>query len=225
MYHGIDPTPILEKAFAACERAESIDPNYAGTHINMGTSRWEMAWWQWKHDVDPSRALSLGRVALAKAAATDPNNAGAHQAMGDIEILASRWAADHGRSPIPQLDVARQEFDRAIKANADDADSMRGLSEMHRWRAAWKERQGEPVEDEIRQGLERAAEALRINPRLAAAAMQQGALELIRAKNVAGTARRQAADRARTALEQTLKLNANLESEVRPLLDEVGRIH
>ncbi len=221
---GVDPTAALARAVSTCEKAIVIDPNYAGTYLNLGCAHFDVAVWQRDQNVDPSVELELARGQMRRSLEVDHAYEFAFRYLGEVELLAARWATDHAGAPAAGFELARSSFERALAINDKNAETLRELAELHRWRAAFKATHHQSIDADVRAGLQRAAEALKVNPRLGAAALQAGALHLTVARAATGPARRDAITRAKEALARALGLNLNLERETRPLLDEARRL-
>jgi serine/threonine-protein kinase len=221
----VDPMPALKKSLAACEKATAIDPNWAGTPLNAACVHKDMAAWLRQANLDPTAELTQARAGIKVALAIDHTYPDGYHTLGDIELLAARWAADHGQNQAAALfETSRKQLEHALDLNSNDADTLRGLAEMHRWRAAWRESRHERADEDIRAGLSRSAQALAINPRLGAAAMQEAALHLLAAHAVTGDARKHEIESARATLAHALSLNANLDREAKPISDELAKL-
>jgi serine/threonine-protein kinase len=223
---GLEPSPHLDRAIAACERAIAVDGTWTGARSNLAWVYDELAAWQLEHEIDPLPALARSRAALQGALRpgsefTDPLNA-----LCESHILEGRWAAAHGRDPRPAFAAAQATGRRALAVSGGEAvDTLRILAELDRHRAESQARRGASVAADVRDGLAQAARALQLNPRLALAMAEAGALHLLDAR-AAGDARARAsaAERAQKALQSALDIDGNLQREYRPLLDEANRL-
>jgi hypothetical protein len=95
---------------------------------------------------------------------------------------------------------------------------------VHRRRAEWRATRKLSVDADVRDGLALIVRAEAENQSHADSAETEGALHLVTARASSGAARTAAAGKARTAFERALRINANLEHEIRPLLDEAMRL-
>jgi hypothetical protein len=217
---NVDPLPSFDRAIAACGRSEAVDPDFAGTHYNIGYAHLDRASWLRDQGIDPTAELATAESFMQKALAVQHDYEGAFSSRGEIELTAARWAADHGRSPAAHFAAAKAAIEHAVMLNGGDSDVQRELAELYRRQAEWHASRHEPIAADVRAGLEHVARALAVNPRLGAASLQAGALHLLSARAAGGAQRREAAVRAQAALAEALGFNANLEHQVRPLLDE-----
>jgi serine/threonine-protein kinase len=223
---GQDPRPRLEQSIASCRQAIQLDANYAYSHENLGDGFFALAHWQLEHGLDPTDALAQSRAALEHALTMMPDDPSILDSLGQVSLLEARFAARRRGDPTAAFVKAEALYRRALaQREGNSSTALRLLAELSLQRARWRQQQHLPVDDVVKAGLAFAARALEQNPRLADAAGQQGALELVAARATRDPLERAAAARrAQAALEKAIALDANLQREYRPLLDDALRI-
>jgi hypothetical protein len=214
---------VLARARETCERARAAAPDWAGSH-EMLSFLWNMeAEWKLVHGADPSEAVERGRADFRRAVAIDRRLESAWHSAGELELIAARWAIHQQRSPEAAFAAARKDLEAAVEASRAGG-SLPRLAELYRRRAEWRAAHKQPIDEDVSAGLERAAEALRINPKSGSANLQFAALHLVRARATPVGARAEALAKARTELDAALRLDPNLAEEARPLGDEIQRL-
>jgi eukaryotic-like serine/threonine-protein kinase len=221
---GIDPMATLKRALAPCEKAISIDAEGASTQQSLACVQRDIAEWQRQQGIDPGPQLERTRATLRRSMVLDHAFELSHYTLGETEMVAARWAIDHGGSPAAAFAATQAAYEQSLALNSDEADALRGLAELYRLRAEWSAAHHRPVDADVRAGLEHAQKALVVNPRHATATLQAGALHLIAARAASGDKRRAAASEADALLRTALNIDANLEREARPLVDETAKL-
>jgi serine/threonine-protein kinase len=219
--HHIDPMPALLKAVSYCQEGTHADEDWSGLWLNLGCAHFDIAQWRADEGLDPTAPLDDARAELKRSLQVDTSYELGLRYQGLIDLLAARWAARSGKPPQPWFDSSRASLERAVKVEAT-ADGHAALAEWYRRHAEWRASKKQPVADEIAEGLHEAEAALVVNPRLGSAALQAGALHLLLAKT--GGPREETLERAQKSLAHALELNANLERDVKPLLDEIAHL-
>jgi serine/threonine-protein kinase len=221
-----DPEAELDLAIANCSRATELDKNYAGSHANLGIAYVERASWRLEHARDPTDVLAQAEVEFERALAIDPGYRLALHSLGQAYLLEARWRATRGRDPAAAFARVEAQARRAIAASdGEPIDSMVLLGELERYRAEWRRLHHLATLAGVQRGLSSLKRALEHNPNLAEAHALQGALELEGARAAATpSARAEAAERARAAIDRALGLNKNLAHDYQPLRDEAERL-
>jgi serine/threonine-protein kinase len=221
----LDPMPTLERALEPCKMAVAKDPQGGAAPHSLASVLLDIATWQRMRGIDPTPRLEEARAGFRRVIALDAQFQQAFWSTGETELVAARWAIDRGQSPQPFFDAARASYDHALSINAEDAETLRGLAELHRLRAEWNAAHHRSVDADVRDGLERARQALAVNARHATASLQAGALHLVAARTAGGEERRRhEAVEAQQLLRQALGFDGNLSVEAQPLVDEANRL-
>ena len=218
---GLDPSAALDKAIETCKKALSVDVNYAGSHLNLGCAWFDRAVWQLDQSIDPTPTLDLARREMTRAIEIDKDYVFGFRYRGEIELVAARWALAHNGTAAPFLVAAEAAFRRADALNPKDPEIARELADLHRWRAAYRLQQKQPIDADLRDGLANAERALGLNARLGTAVLAQAGLHVAAAKAAqAPSVRTAAIDRARATVKRAIELNHNLERQARALFAE-----
>jgi tetratricopeptide (TPR) repeat protein len=213
------------KARELCEKATTLDPNYAGAYAGLA----------WCHLTDykyfrPARPQEVYQKALdlaSKAVALDPNHGLGRAVLGQVLL--------YGR----KHDKALAQFEEGLKANPNDADFLARSAEVYGW-------MGQPEE-----ATQRIKQAMRLNPyypswylailsaaQFYAARDYEGAIETLRQMSPMGEFRRNLAaslaylgrmEEARAEAEKFLKDNPSFSvsdwANRAPFLHEKDRQH
>jgi serine/threonine-protein kinase len=218
---GVDPTATLERAIATCQRSVDVDPQSAFPLQGMGEAYVSLGQWQRERAGDALATVQKGLAAVHRAIGFGEQNAYAHHVAGDLELLAARLP---GADAAGRFDAAEREYRRSLALNAHDLGALSGLAELYLRRAEWRLAHHQPVVGDVALGLDAAAHAEKTSPRLGLAPALAGALHLTAAHATTGDARAKSARAAASAIERAIGLNANLDREYHPLLDEARRL-
>ncbi len=219
----VDPSVALSRAHGACAKAAELGPAWAGNFDGIALVLLDEARWQFAHSVDPTEKLSEALKWTDRALLIDHAHELSFRRIGQIRLLRARWELHARRSPTASLDEARGAFESSLRLNKN-AETLRGLAEQHSLRARANAAAGRAVDDEVAAGLSVCDAALALNPRLGEAVLERGILQLILARAKVGAARAEARGRARESLNRALQLDANLEREARPLVEEAAHL-
>jgi hypothetical protein len=164
---------------------------------------------------DAASRLNEARLAIERAVGLRPNFGELRRILGELELLEGRQRILEGSSPVPAFDAADRALETALETGYDDAATLHLKAEVELWRARWRRSREEPVAEDLNRGLATIGEALAINPRMAAAEMLRGELELELAGVLGDTSEADAArHRARDAFERAVAMNPLLERRV-----------
>ena len=224
MRRGGAARPNLEQARDNCLQAQRIDSGDFYSYLYLGRAYLDLALLGVEQSADPTALLGQAGAALKRASEIDPAYPDVPNESSKALVLEARWIAKNGRDPQPAFAKAADSAKRALAlAGSTHPDALRALAEVHRSRAEWRASRHGDLATDLRDGLDATARALTANPTHADSAQTEGGLHLIEARAAASpTARREAAAKARAALERALAINANLDHEIKPLLAEVA---
>jgi serine/threonine-protein kinase len=219
-----DPHVPLDHAIENCRKALALVSDWPGAWINLGFTYNHLATWQLLQKADPTSSIAEATTAFQHALALDSENVDALIAFARTGTIEGRWAATNGRDPEPAFARGEALARKAIEVTAGrNADALTVLAELLRRRAESRPSQRAEVARDLRDGLAMTTRALEQNPTSGLATAIQGALYLVAARSPVGD-RSDNARRAVTALEQAIKLNANLEPEYGPLLADARKM-
>ena len=210
----------------AAREAIRLDGNYDGSHFYLGLSNTTLAVWQLDHGIDPADAIARSRAELERSLTINPGDPEALMFLGESRTVEGRWLSAGGRDPLPVFAVAEANARKALaQSGGESPDALRILTDLYRWRAEWRGRRHLPVANDVREGLALAERTLVRAPDQALVEVAAAALHLVSARGrVSRSERVAAAERAHAALKKALDLDANLDGEVRPMLDEAARL-
>jgi serine/threonine-protein kinase len=220
---GDNPERRIGQTLDWCQRAIRLDGDDAVSYYHMGRSYLYLASLRVEERLEPTELLERGRSALGRAFEIDRENWPTHGSMA--AVIEARWLAGLGRDP--QAAFAKAEAagkSELARQGAKSVDALLELAEVYRRRAEWRAGHKQSVDSDVREGLALTARASKENPSNADVAHTEGALHLILARAASGAVRTEAAGQARATFEKALRMNANLEHGVRPMLDEATRL-
>jgi serine/threonine-protein kinase len=226
MRRGDDARPKLEQAREGCLQAIRIESGDFYAYLYLGRAYLDFALLNAEQTVDPTALLDQASVAFKRASEIDPAFPDVPSESAKALVLEARWLARIGRDPQTAFAKAAESAKRALSlAGAMDPNVLRSAAEVYRWRAEWRVARELSAASDLQQGLAMTARALAENPTHADSAETEGGLQLLAARTTpTPAARAEAARKARTAFERALSINANIECEIRPLLDEVDHL-
>mgnify|MGYP002137291222 CR=1 FL=1 len=202
--------------------------------------------WLWKYPRVLSFYLALARldlhqghdpeaelVRLANAISRCRQSQGCRSgtvSLGQSELLRARWllraARPDERAIDAHLQAAQRHLDEALQTEGHQASTYRSAAELRRWQAEWAllRREAAAAAGVTGEGLQLAARAHALDPLDQETVALQGALQLLKARALAGTAAGQhAAQAARACLEAALRENPLLRREFEPLRVEAAQ--
>ncbi len=205
---GQDPAAPLARAFEAFQRSIAIDPSYDYPHFGLIMDQYLRAARLLDTGQDPAAALERARDDYRDSLKVNPRYYWSHLVAGWYELVAARWSARQGRSPLAELDRADACLVLARRQNPGDPDVPQAQAEVQWRRAEWQHRAGQPADGTWQAGLDRAGEALAINPRHARALAVRGRLLLLKAQGTAESGGRAELERrGRESLRQAFAFN------------------
>jgi serine/threonine protein kinase len=221
---GGDARPKLEQARESCSQAMRIDRGELYAYLYLGRADVDLALSSLERAADPTDLLAQAHAAFKRAAEIDPAYPDTPSESSKALVVEARHLARSGRDPQAVFAKAEESAKRALAlAGPTHPDVLRALAEVHRWRAEWRASRHASVASDLRDGLAATGRALAANPSHADSLETEGALHVIAARAaVSPSERRDAAAKARAALERALAISANLEHEIRPLLEEAA---
>ncbi|MCB1057164.1 MAG: tetratricopeptide repeat protein, partial [Acidobacteria bacterium] len=209
---GGDPRPELERAREHYRHALELNPRQPGAHAELAGVEILAA----RHALD--RGQGSAREALADAAehvdmalAVAPNQAAGLTARAEIAVLSARLEPSQAAS---SWSVAETAVAQALEQNPKDADAARVAAELALDRA--RPARAETRRQLLRQGLERLAPALDLNPEDATLLALRGRLR--RALSEEGD-ETDLARSAETDLRRAVEINPLLGPRLAPLLE------
>lgn len=225
MITGKDPASDQELAIQSCRASIKENPQNIGAHLSLCDVYRDRVLAALKTKVDARGWLSQGQEFLDGASRVNASDPEIPLARGPLQIAAARLALRDGRSPVQELVAAEKSFQDLLKVNPESIDGLLGLAEADRWKAEWKTGRGEPAKEELEQGLDAATRVLAVHAQHPRAFALRGALQLLGARGAEDPAIRMAqAAEAEKSLQEALRLNANLHSDLDPLLVEARRL-
>jgi serine/threonine-protein kinase len=225
LWQGVSPQERFDRALLRCQEALARDPDDAGSYISLGAIHQNLAAWQLEQHADPTAALERSRQAFEKALKVDSQDVEAHSLLAETRLLEARWRASLGADPRAAFAQAEALAQRGVSlSGGTDSDALRELAEVHLRRAEWRAARKQDVAAEVREGLALTGRSLAQNREHSDTLRTEGELHLLAARSSSGTARTEAAGRASTVLGRALAINANLEHQLRPMLDDAARL-
>lgn len=221
---GRDPTNTLIRAEDDIRISLADLSGLAWVHQTHGGIHHLRALYQIRSGTDASLALEHGRASLRHAVEIDPATSDFRADLARLEITAARYAATKRQDPAPSLASARAALEPTLQAKVRGADALAAMAEIHALRAPHARRLRVNLNDEIRDGLLAADNALQTFPDMPRALAAKGTLELLRARSESGSARKLTARIALSTLERALAKNPLLPEEVKLLRDEAKKL-
>ena len=214
--HGDPEVPfkLAEKSFA---KALQIDPRNSTILVENALISIDRAGIELNAVRPPDQHLAAARRLLIKAIAADPATSTARMQMGIADTIAARWLALKKKKSDETFTRAKASLGKAVESNPGDAQIYLAFASFYRYQASARS-EGKSSQ-EISNGLDMAAKSLSINPKLAEAVAEQGALYLEQARaERSPTKRIGSAQQALDALERALTMNPLLRKDFQPLL-------
>ena len=205
---GQDPAKPVARASDGLQRSIAINPTYDYPHFGLIMGHYLQAVRLLDSGHDPSPALENARAACRRSMELNARYYWSHLFAGRCELVAARWSVRQGRSPRAELDRADAHLVTARRQNPGDPDVPHSQAEAQWRRAEWLRGAGQPADAALQSGLDRAGEALAVNPRHARALAVQGRLLLLKARGTAESGGRDELERrGREALRQAFQRN------------------
>ncbi|HEV8269291.1 MAG TPA: hypothetical protein VGR00_13690, partial [Thermoanaerobaculia bacterium] len=130
---GRDPAPEARAAEAAHARAAKINPEYAGTDLELANTLLQKA----RFDVEKGHAptgASRVEALLTRGLALTPDASDAYRLMGELHLLRARDARRNREEMTKPLADAETAIKRAIEMNGLDTEAPLLLAELERMR-------------------------------------------------------------------------------------------
>jgi serine/threonine-protein kinase len=216
----------LARAEASCSRAVELSEADTESHHCLGEVYALMAVAEPPEPRGASGALEKGRREARAMLELAPSDAQPPLLLGRIELAAARLAMRGGASPEASFASAAEALEQARRKNPKAPEVFGGLAELALARAehaaASDPGRAAATAAEGIAALEASEAMAAMTPR---ARVTLGALYAVQARAAAfPEARARAARRARAELERALAEDAFLAKDVKPWLDEVGRL-
>ena len=223
---GRAPLRSLEQAEASCSRA--VDLNAADTESRqcVGAVYWLTAVAELAQPGGNLNAIDKGKQAARATLELAPNDAQPHLLIGRMDLLAARRAMLRGSSPEASFAGAEEALAEALRKTPKDPEVLGALSELALGRAEHASLSDAGLAAKrSAEGIATAEAAVAVSTATPRSRVTLGALYAVQARVAGGPeARKQAARRAREELERALAEDVFLEREVKPWLEEVGRL-
>jgi serine/threonine-protein kinase len=221
--HGRDPRAAIEAAVEAIRAAAGDSPKDAWLLGELARCRLLEAEHARREGLDPAPALEKARAAVRKAGELSASMSTSVRLLSvGIELAAIRVAARRGDLQPERFEGAFGDLRPLLSQSGGDSEPSQLAAELHAERAAWLRKRGSRSQEDIRDGLAQAEEALSKNPRNPEALLAKGRLLLERARTARpGPAPVEDARRAREAVQAALQERPHLAAECREVLREV----
>jgi tetratricopeptide (TPR) repeat protein len=211
------PQPAFERAWQACRRAAEQSPNLAKSKDHLVQLSALEADWRIEHSGPVQPLIEEGRRWAKLALAIDPEDEGTLGSLGRVELAAAVDATAHHRSPEAALAAARAALTRSAQLNRS-ANTLAALAAVYRRWAEWKASVHQSPEAEVEAGRAWVRQALAIDPNLGYAEFYDGVLLFVRASASTGSVRDQALAQSREKLLRALRLDPELDDQVKEYL-------
>ena len=174
---GKDPQGDLSAAEQAGKAALRITASHFRVHLALANLHSIRALALMERGGDPAPALDQGRQSVVAGLRGNGTDFRLHLAAARIELLAARTEARHGRSPLAALERAEKGASTGLATKGDAAQLWAALAQVERLRAEWGQTHPNTVKlGRIQAGLRAASTALRFNPSLSEARVEQALL-------------------------------------------------
>jgi tetratricopeptide (TPR) repeat protein len=223
---GRAPARSLERAEASCSRAVELNAADTESRQCLGAVYWMTALAELSRPKGGLNVIDNGRSAAREMLELAPNDAQPHLLLGRMELVAARRAMQRGSSPEASFASAKEALALALGKTPKDPEVLGALSELALGRAEHASLSDAGLAAKLAaEGIATAEAAVAVSTATPRSRVTLGALYAVQAR-VAGSpeARKQAARRARAEFERALIEDVFLEREVKPWLEEVGRL-
>jgi serine/threonine-protein kinase len=222
---GRDPKASLELAEQSARDVEKHAPSTIMADELRGMLASARALHLLREGRDPEPELRDARLGLKRIVDEAPWDLDYQILRAQAEIIVARWALREGGALPAELDVATKRLSSMLDKERARPHLYQTLAEIHEIRAAWLADRRKSAGEEITRGLEMAEKALARNPHMATAHAVMGGLHLLAARAARDPkASREAARRAKDALDAALRANPLIARDRRPAIEEVERL-
>ena len=204
---GIDCRPSTEQRIRCYKKAIELKPDYLHAYLNFANLWHLMGLQALDHGQDPSEFVKEGRAHLATASKLNPNDGYSYQLLARLELIAARSVMKDATAAARFTD-AMAAISKSQQIGPKDPDAREVEAEIHRWHAESNLLRHESPSQEIARGLDAAARALAINPKMPEALAEKGTL--LRLRGADGDLAE-----SKAALELAFQLNALLKHDYR----------
>lgn len=139
---GQESRPSLERATAALQRGETLDPSDPGVYNSLGLVQWEYVWRALEHHEDFAPAAEAAVEAFSRAVELEPDYA---YAWGNLGTMYNKLAENdllQGADPSGHLAQARAAFERCLAIYPDYSTGVNNLGNVLYFIAESKEVRG-----------------------------------------------------------------------------------
>lgn len=202
---GGNADPDTEQAMAHFQKSVEIMGALPLASLQIGATHLLRARSQFKMGKNPSSELAMAKRFLRRYLEQDKTNPEAYLTQGRIEFLSARWFARNGSSQADKLfDSAIENVQKSMELNLRDLAPYLEMASIYRHRAEWNLRTGNSPGKSIDLGLQKAAEAEKIDAEHPELMALRASLLLLK---------RQDSGEALQLLRQALQKNPFLKSE------------
>jgi len=217
---GGDGTAIRHYLAASREATEK-NPNHYHAFMNYSHANELLACWLLQQGQNPAEAIGEGVEAGRKTVTMNPANPYSFHTLASIWLVDVDWRLKQNLDTGAALKEAQQNAERAFRIHPSDIEMTLLMAQVERRQAAARLARGQDPANSARAALERLAEADRMDPREPRVPLLQAQCWLILARGSTDTARQtEAATRAVSFFQETLRRNPFLQHEVEPALHE-----
>jgi serine/threonine-protein kinase len=219
---GSDPSVSLDRAVNATREHAKRARSESDSYEILGMAAMTRALFLLQRGEDPRPVLREAREAFQHKVDAAPWDLLFRVWRARVEIVELRWALSQRKAKDEQFQAAFAPLLPLLDKERVDPRFYQTLAEIHALRAAWLLSERKSPGESISKGLEMAAKALALNPRMATALANRGALLLVQARAAKDPeARIEAARQAEVALSAAVRENPKLEREQAQALAEV----
>lgn len=209
-----DPSEDLDRALQSMKTAIGIKPDSENVWANIVRAYVTQGTYLLAKKKDFAETLRSARAALEQLQKINAEATPVREA--EVDLLEAKGETAGGKTPLKLLDRASQSLKLALQSNVQDAESLELLAELLHQKAEWQIKNGIAADITIREGLEAADQALKINPQMADAYARRGLLLLLLSESSGGNPKDK--QDAVSALTTALKINRNLDPLYGPTL-------
>lgn len=185
-YRGLDPRPTLEKALAAYDEVERLDPDRRTLPGHRLYAHLVRATWETENGADPAATEASARAILDAAVARDPETPNVRNSFGMVVLYAALHDEMVGRDPGPRLERAIAAFRDEHALRPGNPFPIGNVGHALTYRAEWEVSQGRDPTGTVGEAREAVEAALEIQPDLYYALADAGRLSVVEARWRAG---------------------------------------
>ncbi|QSQ11994.1 serine/threonine-protein kinase [Myxococcus landrumensis] len=145
-----DPSGDLDRAAAALESAQAINPDHVVPWFYAGEVHLARAARHRDAGADPRPALTSALTAYEKGVAINPKLPPLHNGLGTVWFERAKDEWERGADPSPSLREALKAFDAAIALAPAQGFGQNNVGEVHAWRASLRVLEGQSPAGEVR---------------------------------------------------------------------------